>query len=213
VYLSFDEWNVWYKDRGGDGRWAHAPHLLEEIYNLEDALVCAQYLSAFLRWADVVKVACLAQIVNVIAPVHTRADGLLIQPTYWPFVLYSRYANGVSLSPIVNGPLYHAGERGDVPVIDAAATFDEAGGTISVFIVNRGQSESISVDVQLADMRATKVIGVEAFGGGSVKGANSWEQPDAVVPAVGNASVVDGRLRVSVPAPGLTVARAGVARS
>jgi len=69
IYLSFDEWNVWYKDRDGDGKWAAAPHLLEEVYNLEDALVCAQYLSSFIRHADTVKLACIAQIVNVIAPV------------------------------------------------------------------------------------------------------------------------------------------------
>ena len=68
VYLSFDEWNVWYRERSEDGDWREAPHLLEEVYNFEDALVCAQYLHAFLRHADVVKIACLAQIVNVIAP-------------------------------------------------------------------------------------------------------------------------------------------------
>jgi len=63
VYLSFDEWNVWYRARGGDhedGHWSEAPHLLEEIYNLEDALVCAQYLASFMRHADVVKIACIA---------------------------------------------------------------------------------------------------------------------------------------------------------
>ena len=69
VYLAFDEWNVWYRARHGEhtrGAWSEAPPLLEEVYNLEDALVCAQYLTAFLRHADLVKVACLAQIVNVI---------------------------------------------------------------------------------------------------------------------------------------------------
>jgi len=77
VYLAFDEWNVYYRDRTQDGKWAPAPHLVEEVYNLEDALVCAQYLASFIRHADVVKVACLAQIVNVVAPILTRPDGLL----------------------------------------------------------------------------------------------------------------------------------------
>jgi alpha-N-arabinofuranosidase len=213
VYVCFDEWNVWYKDRGGDGRWAHAPRLIEEIYNLEDALVCAQYLSAFLRRADLVKIACIAQIVNVIAPVLTRGDGVLIQSTYWPFVLYARYASGVSLTPIVNSGIYRAGDRGEVPAVDASVTFDEAGGAISVFLVNRNQTESATVDVHLADMRMTKVLSVESVGGGSVKAANSWEQPDIVVPVVGEASVTEGRLRVVVPAPGLTVVRAAVMRA
>ena len=82
VYLSFDEWNVWYRERSGDGDWREAPHLLEEVYNLEDALVCAQYLHAFIRHADVVKIACIAQIVNVIAPVLTRANGILLQSIF-----------------------------------------------------------------------------------------------------------------------------------
>ena len=85
VTVSFDEWNVWYKNMEMQGGWQEAPHLLEEIYNVEDALVCAQFLNAFLRHADIVKVACLAQIVNVIAPVLTRPDGLLLQSIYWPF--------------------------------------------------------------------------------------------------------------------------------
>ena len=80
VYVSFDEWNVWYKARGGvtqDGQWGTSPALLEEVYNLEDALVCAQYMNSFIRRSDVVKVACLAQLVNVIAAVLTRPDSSL----------------------------------------------------------------------------------------------------------------------------------------
>jgi alpha-N-arabinofuranosidase len=72
IYLSQDEWNVWYKDRNGDGKWTIAPHLCEEPYNLEDALVVAQWMNVFLRKCHVVKMACLAQVVNVIAPLKTR---------------------------------------------------------------------------------------------------------------------------------------------
>jgi alpha-N-arabinofuranosidase len=213
VYVSFDEWNVWYKDRGGDGRWGLAPHLLEEIYNLEDALVCAQYLSAFLRRADIVKIACIAQIVNVIAPVLTSKDGVLIQATYWPFVLYSRYVNGVSLTPIVRSDLYHAGERGELPAVDAAACFDESSRSLSVFLVNRHQGEAATVEVDVAGFSVAKVVGIETIGGGDVKAANSWQQPDVVVPVTGKGSVVDGKLRVSVPAPGLAVVRVELARA
>jgi alpha-N-arabinofuranosidase len=71
VYLSWDEWNVWYKDQTMQGGWQEAPHLIEEVYNLEDALVVAQWLNVFLRRCDVLKMACLAQLVNVIAPILT----------------------------------------------------------------------------------------------------------------------------------------------
>ncbi len=212
VYLSFDEWNVWYKDRAGDGRWQKAPHLLEEVYNLEDALVCAQYMSSFIRRADVVKVACIAQIVNVIAPILTRADGLLIQSTFYPFALYSRYAVGTSLIPVVTGPTYDAGERGDAPVLDASAAYDAEAGTASFFLVNRRQADDLTVNLELSDQKITEVLGVDILTGPDVKAANTWERQDIVKPVTGKASLNErGGLRVRVPAPGLAVVRARVA--
>ncbi|RYG45823.1 alpha-N-arabinofuranosidase, partial [bacterium] len=106
VGLSFDEWNVWYKALAGDGGWQEAPHLLEEVYNLEDALVCAQYLMAFLRNADVLKIGCLAQIVNVIAPMLTTKDGLLIQSIYHTIRMIAETGHGTALTPVVEAPLY-----------------------------------------------------------------------------------------------------------
>jgi alpha-L-arabinofuranosidase len=212
LYVSFDEWNVWYKDRGGDGKWGNAPHLLEEVYNLEDALVCAQYLSSFIRRADLVKIACIAQIVNVIAPVLTRKDGLLIQSIYWPFVLYSKYARGVSLTPVVRGDFYKAGERGEVPVVDASATFDSATGATSVFLVNRDQTSDAVVELNLSDRQITKVIGIDIMGGGDVKAANSWEHSDVVKPVAGKGAIDGGNLRLTVPAPGMAVVRMETAK-
>ncbi|HEY7089047.1 MAG TPA: alpha-L-arabinofuranosidase C-terminal domain-containing protein, partial [Tepidisphaeraceae bacterium] len=139
VYLSFDEWNVWYRHRSHDGGWKEAPHLLEEVYNLEDALVCAQYLSSFIRRADVVKMACIAQIVNVIAPIFTRKDGILVQSIYHPMELMSRNAKGLSLTPSVESPLYSAEgtDRTDVPSIDVSSSYNPESGDASFFIVNR----------------------------------------------------------------------------
>ena len=79
MYLSWDEWQVWYKGDPVQGNWTEAPHLAEEIYNLEDALVVAQWLNVFLRKSQVIKIACVAQIVNVIAPIQTRGDDMLLQ--------------------------------------------------------------------------------------------------------------------------------------
>ena len=126
ISVAFDEWNVWYKDREIDGSWTHAPHLIEEVYNLEDALVCAQFLNSFLRHANIVKIACIAQIVNVIAPILTRPDGLLIQSIYYPLQLFSQHAWGTSLIPIIESPTYAAGARGEVPMLDVSASYDVA---------------------------------------------------------------------------------------
>lgn len=212
VHLSFDEWNVWYRARQGDdaqGHWSTAPHLLEEHYNLEDALVCAQYLTGFLRHADVVKIACIAQIVNVIAPILTRPDGVLLQSIYHPFALFSRHATGNALTPVIDAPTYRAGERGDVPALDAAASHDNEANTVSIFLINRDQQREMVVDASLADRRFASVQGVHALGGGDVGAANTWETPHRVTPFQGDATLTDeGRLRVRVPAPGLTVVRA-----
>jgi alpha-N-arabinofuranosidase len=87
AYLCFDEWNVWYKNGETDGRGKFAPHLVEEVYDLQDALVVAEFLNSFLRHADSVKIANLAQIVNVIAPLQTQGDRLLVQSTFHPFAM------------------------------------------------------------------------------------------------------------------------------
>ena len=215
VYLSFDEWNVWYRAREGDdanGHWARAPHLLEEVYNLEDAVVVAQYLTSFLRHADTVKVACIAQIVNVIAPILTRPGGLLVQSIYHPFVLFSQHAIGNALTPVIQAPLYRAGERGEVPVLDAAASHDEASKTVAFFLVNRSQQEELLVTIDVAGRPLGRVIGASVLGGGDVKQANTWDDPHRVVPVRGAATIDDrGALQIRIPAPGLAVVRAELA--
>jgi alpha-N-arabinofuranosidase len=90
VSLAWDEWNVCYKVPDVPNNWAEAPHIAEEIYNVEDALVVAQWLSVFLRRCDVLSIACLAQIVNVIAPILTAGDCLMRQTIFYPFMFFSR---------------------------------------------------------------------------------------------------------------------------
>jgi alpha-L-arabinofuranosidase len=115
TYLCFDEWNVWYKNMQMDGKGKFAPHLIEEIYNLEDALVVAGFLHSFVRHADVVKIANLAQIVNVIAPILTRGDELLVQSTFHPLQMFSARREGISLKTVVDGPEYESKTNGACP--------------------------------------------------------------------------------------------------
>lgn len=209
IYVSFDEWNVWYKDRMIDGAWSHAPHLLEEIYNLEDALVCAQFLNSFLRHADIVKIACLAQIVNVIAPILTKPDGMLIQSIYYPFQLFSQYARGVSLKPIVDGPTHTAGARGEVPILDVSASYDPQCDSVSVFVVNRSLTEDVEAQVSVVGLRAKPRIGTTVLTGSDPKAHNTWERPDVIRPDSGAATIdADGQVLLNAPSLGLTVVRA-----
>jgi len=212
VHLSFDEWNVWYRDRSEDGRWQAAPHLLEEAYNVEDALVCAQYLSAFVRRADLVKIACIAQIVNVIAPIMTKRDGLLLQTIYHPFRMIAEAARGVSLTPVIHGPLYKAGKRGDAPALDAAVSYDEGQAEIAIFLTHRDGTAPLETTVALADKPFGGVRSVEILTHKDPYAANTWEAPHAVMPVKGTATVVDGHtLRVTCPPKSFTTVRVAVA--
>jgi alpha-L-arabinofuranosidase len=199
VYLSFDEWNVWYRERNGDGGWQHAPHLLEEVYNVEDALIAAQYLNAFIRRADLVKVACIAQVVNVIAPVMTHRDGLFLQTIFHPFEMLSTHARGQSLRLAGEVATHKAGRRGDAPVLDAAATFDPATGRVTLSVVNRSLDHAHDVTLKLLDRTPTRIAFAQQTGGDDVKRHNSFESPAAVVPAAARAVIVEGKLRVSIP--------------
>jgi len=207
VHLAFDEWNVWYREQDQQSEWwQQAPHLLEEVYNLEDALVVAQYLSSFVRHADTVKVACLAQIVNVLAPILTRPDGLLVQSIYYPFVLYAKHAQGASLAPVVDSPTYHAGDRGEVPVVDVAACHDPERSRATLFLVNRDLQREMTVNVTLYGATVESVAEVTFLSGTDPKAANSWEDSNVVTLAPGEADVTaDGRVRAQVPALGLAV--------
>lgn len=183
VYLSWDEWNVWYKAREGShmqGAWTEAPHLIEEVYNLEDALVVAQWMNVFLRKSDVLKVACLAQIVNVIAPILTTRDAMLRQSIYYPFMLFSKLASGAALDVSVKSPMYSTKKFGDMPLLDVSASYDEATGAHAIFIVNRSQTETVPVNLHWQDRAPSAIRALHQICGGDPKAANTYENPDIV---------------------------------
>ena len=133
LWLSFDEWNVWYRARGGalaNGKRTFAPKLLEEVYNLEDALLVGGFLNTLLRQADRVRVACLAQIVNVIAPLVTNETSVLRQSIYYPYAWALKYARGRVLDLAVESETIRSRRRGcgrlrarrSVPFLDVGAT-------------------------------------------------------------------------------------------
>jgi len=177
-YLCFDEWNVWYKDRQMNGEGRFAPHLIEEVYNLEDALVVAGFLNSFIRHADVVKMANIAQIVNVIAPILTQGDKILIQSTFYPFEMFSRRREGVSLKPIVIGPTYEGKTNGRAFYVDASSIL--SGDLLHLFVTNRHLKEHSTVRVSLADRPIAELDSAEVLTGPHAKAANSFDQPNLV---------------------------------
>ena len=180
-YLCFAEWNVWYRARGReheDGRGVFAPHLIEEEYNLEDALVVAGFLNSFIRHADVLKIANIAQIVNVIAPMLTRGDELLLQTIYYPFVMYANRREGVSLQPVVKGSGYESPNYGYVNHLDTSAILGDD--VLHCFLVNRSLDESIQVEIQHPGGRLSGVASAEIVTGLHPESCNTFEQPDLI---------------------------------
>lgn len=169
VAIAVDEWNVWYRT-GNEEK-------LEEVYNLEDALMTGIQLNALIRHARSVKMANLAQVVNVIAPILTRPDGLVLQSIFYPFELYSRFARGVALDVYWAGDTFSTPEHTGLRVLDVAATLDESAKELAVFVVNR------SLEAREATLSlGTRASGAKAFvvNGPDIKATNTFEAPDRV---------------------------------
>lgn len=181
VKLSFDEWNVWYRAREAehlDGRGKIAPHLLEEVYNLEDALVAAGFLNSFIRHADSVKIANIAQIVNVIAPLLTRGDEMVFQTIFYPIEMMAKRREGLSLQVRVEGDGYQSKDYGYVSTLDSSAILN--GNELSVFLVNRDTSQPMEVTVDLSDQSITKLLNAELIHGTDPNAANTLENPNRI---------------------------------
>jgi alpha-N-arabinofuranosidase len=200
-YLCFDEWNVWYRARGPEyenGRGHFAPHLIEEPYNLEDALVVAGFLNSFIRHADSVKIANLAQIVNVIAPISTRGDEMLLHSIYYPFVMYATRRDGVALQPQVAGPGYESKSYGYVDNIDTSAILGD--GVLNAFLVNRSTSETASIEVVFAGGEIQGVHSADLVTGNSPELANTFEKPGVVTSqTLKSIELKDGKATVQLP--------------
>lgn len=167
IMLSFDEWNVWYHSWNAPfEKWSIAPPLLEDIYNFEDALVCACMLITLLRHADRVKIACLAQLVNVIAPIFTKTGGdVFRQTTFFPFREMSKYARGESIKPIVDCPKYDTKDYKDVPYLETIATYDEENEEMAVFVVNRSLEDKCELHINMLDLDGYTPVMFESMDG------------------------------------------------
>jgi alpha-L-arabinofuranosidase len=208
VTISFDEWNVWYhskaQDReilGGAKGWPHAPRLLEDIYNFEDALQVGCILNTFIRRSDVVKIACIAQLVNVIAPIMTEPGGpAWRQTTYYPYFFASVYGRGEALQLSVKSPGYDSQVADNVPYLDIAGVHDKAGRRLTFFAVNRHSSEKLDLELDLEGFGAAKIADHQVLTNTDLEAVNTLSTPLAVAPRKGaGAEFKDGRLTTALP--------------
>ena len=209
LWLSFDEWNVWYRARDAEAMDGHrhaAPHLLEEVYNLEDALLVGGIINSLMRNADRIKIACLAQLVNVIAPLMTNAKGVLQQTIYYPYRWALQYAQGSVLNMLVESPSYEVSELGKVPYLDVAGTLSPEEGKVSLFILNRDLTKAHPVEVNWQDNAPGKLLNSTTLTGSDLKAFNSFDAPQRVAPQpFDKPGTAGGRTRFDVPARSYTV--------
>ncbi|MGV9286221.1 arabinosylfuranosidase ArfA [Streptomyces sp. NPDC003719] len=199
INLSFDEWNVWYMSRSLSEvsalDWPEAPRLLEDSYSVTDAVVLGSLLIALLRHADRVTVACLAQLVNVIAPIMTEPGGpAWRQTTFFPFAQASRYGRGEVLDVRVDSPAYETRKYGETDLLHATAVRAEDG-TVTVFAVNRSRTEPLPLEAALGGLGVTGVVEHSVLADADPDARNTLAQPDRVVPhPVTGTALADGRL-------------------
>lgn len=177
INLSFDEWNVWYHSNNAPyERWSMALPRLEDIYNFEDALVVGSMLITLLRHCDRIKIACLAQLVNVIAPIFTQTGGGIFEQTiFYPFMHLSNYGRGAALLPLIECPKYDCKEFTDVPYLEAIATYDEENDELAVFCVNKSLDEDMLLDINLMDFDGFKPYSFISMDGYDKKAENYFD--------------------------------------
>lgn len=181
IYIAWDEYNVWYRARGGAA--ARGRNALEERYNLEDALVVAEFLNAFIRNADVVKMANMAQLVNVIAPIFTNENGMFKQTIYYPLQLFANNVKGTALDAFVDCKTYSTnrfalglgeatGQLNSVPYLDVSATYNN--GQLFLCVINRNKEEGITTDILSQNGPFTGNYTAYEVNGPDVKSANDF---------------------------------------
>jgi alpha-N-arabinofuranosidase len=204
INLAFDEWNVWYLSQLGDlakHGWKQHPRLIENVYTLADAVVVGSLLITLLRHADRVRIACLAQLVNAIAPIMTEPGGPAWRQTiFHPFALTAAYArDGVVLRVEPTSPSIETERYGAVPALEATAVWREDRGEVAIFAVNRNVNEPLELVVTLRELDRLAVQHT-TLAGPDPQAANTKEHPNRVEPRLLGAAELDRqRLRATLP--------------
>jgi alpha-L-arabinofuranosidase len=216
IYVAYDEWNVWFRAR-------EAETALEERYTLADALAVATYLNIFIRSCKSVKIANLAQLVNVIAPIFTDKEGLFLQTIYHPLRLYSQYMLDIVLDAFVDCETYtqapekenflqvqRVADLGPFKFLDVSVTRDATGHELAIAVVNRDRERSHETTIQLTDALTINSVTAYEVNGTTPDVINSFAQPDAVSVREHALDVEGQSFTYAFPAHSITVLRAHV---
>jgi alpha-L-arabinofuranosidase len=186
IWIAADEYNVWH----------FKPEKIGEhdvvMFNVEDALVVAAQLNAFIRHADMVKMANFAQLVNLLAPIVTTPEAMLLQSSFYVFEMFATLAGAHSIDVYWDGDTFSAGDHEALRMLDVTATLSADQRTATVFVVNRAQ-QPIEAELKLMDGRAAGEIVLHSLTGPDIKAMNRLDNPDVVKTAV-TRQAVDGNI-------------------
>jgi alpha-N-arabinofuranosidase len=203
IYIAWDEWNVWYRARGEGPE--KGRRILEEHYNLEDALVVATFLNSFLNNSHIVKIANMAQLVNVIAPIFTNDRGLFLQTIYYPLQMFANNSKGKALELFNECPSYKTKTFAEVPYLDVSAAYDN--GSLVINVVNRHPSQAIETEIETQDKQFSGAIEVTEVNGPDIKAENDFGSTK--VKATPRSATAEGKkFRYSFPAHSYTMLKA-----
>jgi alpha-L-arabinofuranosidase len=226
IMLSFDEWNVWYRTRRGEQNrlkegWPVAPPILEEQYNMQDALAFGGACISLLNHADRVKAGCLAQLVNAIAPIMTETGGPAWRQTiFFPFADFSNLGRGRVLRAKVDTPTYstryydptHTEDLYDeietVPYLKFSAVHSETDKTVTLFILNRHLSEEMQIDVASTGFGNMGLQSAHTLHHAELKACNTRDEPNKIAPrSLPGVETQSSRTTVTVPPASWSVVR------
>ena len=213
LHLSFDEWNVWYHSNERDKKnepWQEFPPILEDVYNFEDALLVGCLLITLLKNSDRVKIACMAQLVNVIAPIMTEKGGDAWRQTiFYPYMHAANFGLGTVLTPIVDVPAYDCEEFSNVPFLESVAVYNEEKSEIVVFAVNRSENEVMELDIDLQGFTVDSVINFSEISGHDIKQVNT-KANGPVVPKEATAKIDGNAVKANLKALSWNMVRISV---
>ncbi len=205
IYIAFDEWNVWYRARGATQR---GRRILEEHYNLEDALVVATMLNTFVNNADSVKIANMAQIVNVIAPIFTNEKGMFLQTIYHPLQLFSMNTRGRALETYVESPSYASRNFGKTNYLDVSTSLNN--GIVTMNVVNRHLDQEVEAEIEVQDGGFKGNFEVAVVTGPDIKAENDFGKT-TVQTAKSSIAVSGSKFRHRFPAHSYTMLKGSLA--
>jgi alpha-L-arabinofuranosidase len=208
IYIAFDEWNTWYRARSGTTEFEIAKTGLEEHYNFEDALATGMFLNSFVRHADVVKMANLAQLVNVIAPIFTNKQGLYLQTIYFPLVEYGKQRGNLSLDVQTGGPTYRVGNRQPLGYLDVSSTYNPNDRAVYLNVLNRSEKMDIAARIDNAVGALAPQAAVWEMNHTDLKAVNDFgKEPVRPATRTANLAISGGGFSYSFPKHSLTILR------